>query len=150
HQRTGGPIESGLRHVGWRGKPCLPNAEWLAAAGHLRDFAGVRRDARRAAVHPCRHDFGRRDGPGDLPAIGAVMNAFHSSWFYWAIAIAVGLPIGLILLTELQHTLLRRKSRLAGQVSLLRNFLLPLGALLLLLVKTSQVPAGEGLVRILT
>lgn len=78
------------------------------------------------------------------------MNAFSSSWFYWATGIAVGFPVGLILLTELHHTLVRRNSRLARQVSLLRNFLLPLGALLLLLVKASQIPAGEGLVRILT
>jgi hypothetical protein len=80
------------------------------------------------------------------------MNAFSSSWFYWAIGIAIGFPVGLILLTELQHTLVRRNSRLARQVSLLRNLLLPLGALLLLLllVKASQIPAGAGPVRILT
>jgi small-conductance mechanosensitive channel len=78
------------------------------------------------------------------------MNAFHSSWFYWAVGIAVGLPVGLILLTELQHALVRRKSPLARQVSLLRNFLLPLCALLLLLVKTAQISAGDGPVRILT
>jgi small-conductance mechanosensitive channel len=78
------------------------------------------------------------------------MNAFGSSWFYWAIGIAIGFPVGLILLTELQHTLVRRNSRLARQVSLLRNFLLPLGALLLLLVKASEIPAGAGPVRILT
>jgi small-conductance mechanosensitive channel len=79
-----------------------------------------------------------------------MMNAFHSSWFYWAVAVAVGLPLGVILLTELHHSLVRRNSRLARQVSLLRNFLLPLGALLLLLVKASQIPAGEAPVRILT
>ena len=78
------------------------------------------------------------------------MNAFSSSWFYWAIGIAVGLPVGLIVLTELQHTLVRRHSRLARQVGLLRNFLLPLGALLLLLVKASQIPAEETPVRMLT
>jgi small-conductance mechanosensitive channel len=78
------------------------------------------------------------------------MNAFHSSWFYWAVAIAVGLPVAVILLTELQHALVRRNNRLARQVSLLRNYLLPLGALLLLLVKTAQVSAGDGPVRILT
>lgn len=53
------------------------------------------------------------------------MNVFHASWFYWAVGIAVGLPVGLILLTELHHTLVRRSSRLARQVSLLRNYLLP-------------------------
>ncbi len=78
------------------------------------------------------------------------MNLFHASWFYWAIGIAVGFPVGLILLTELHRMLVRRNSHLARQVSLLRNYLLPLGALLLLLVKASQIPAREGTVRILT
>ena len=78
------------------------------------------------------------------------MNLFQSSWFYWAIGVAAGFPVCLILLTELHRTLVRRNSHLARQVSLLRNYLLPLGALLLLLVKASQVPAGEGSVRILT
>jgi small-conductance mechanosensitive channel len=79
-----------------------------------------------------------------------MMTAWHSSWFYWAVGIAVGLPVGLIFLTELQHALARRNNRLARQVSLLRNYLLPLGALLLLLVKASQIPAGEVPVRLLT
>ena len=79
-----------------------------------------------------------------------MMYAIHSSWFYWAVGIAVGLPLGLILLTELQHALVRRNSRFARQVSVLRNFLLPLGALVLLLVKAAQIPAGEGPVRMLT
>jgi small-conductance mechanosensitive channel/CRP-like cAMP-binding protein len=78
------------------------------------------------------------------------MSVFSSSWFYWAVGIAVGLPVGLIIFTELQHTLVRRKSHLARQISLLRNYLLPLGALLLLLVKASQVPARDTSVRILT
>jgi small-conductance mechanosensitive channel len=77
-------------------------------------------------------------------------NTWHSSWFYWAIAIAVGFPVALILLTEVHHTLARRNSRLARQVGLLRNYLLPLGALLLLLVKASEIPAGEVPVRLLT
>jgi len=78
------------------------------------------------------------------------MNAFESSWFYWAIGIAVGLPLGLIVLTELQDALARRDNRLAGPVSVLRNYLVPLGALLLLLVRASEVPAGDIPVRILT
>ncbi|CDO89699.1 hypothetical protein AWC29_22905 [Mycobacterium triplex] len=78
------------------------------------------------------------------------MNAFHSSWFYWAIGVAVGFPFTLILITELHHALLRRNNRLARQVGLLRNFVLPLGALLLLLVNAAQVSAGDGLVRILS
>ncbi len=78
------------------------------------------------------------------------MTVMDSGWFYWAVAVAVGFPVLLILFTELQHTLIRRNSRLARQVGLLRNFLLPLGALLLLLVKASQVSAGDAPVRILT
>ena len=78
------------------------------------------------------------------------MNAFHSGWFYWAIGIALGLPITLIALTELQDLLARRNSRMARQVTLLRNYLLPLGALLLLLVKASEVPARDTSVRVLT
>jgi small-conductance mechanosensitive channel len=78
------------------------------------------------------------------------VNPFTSSWFYWAIGIAVGLPLAIILLTELQHALIRRGSHLARQVSLVRNYLLPLGALLLLLVKASQIPARDTSVRMLT
>jgi small-conductance mechanosensitive channel len=66
-----------------------------------------------------------------------------SSWFYWAVGVAVGLPVGLILLTEWQHSLARRKSFLARPISLLRNYLLPLGALLLLLIKATEIPTRE-------
>ncbi|WP_205873822.1 mechanosensitive ion channel domain-containing protein [Mycobacterium camsae] len=78
------------------------------------------------------------------------MNFFHSDWFYWAIGVAIGFPVGLILLTELHHILTRRGNRLARQVGVIRNWLLPLGALLLILVKASQISAGEVPVRILT
>ncbi len=78
------------------------------------------------------------------------MNTLHSSWFYWAVGVALGFPVGVILLTELHHVLTRRHSRLARQVGRLRNYLLPLGALLLLLVKAAQVSAADGLVRILS
>jgi small-conductance mechanosensitive channel len=77
-------------------------------------------------------------------------DAFHSSWFFWAVGIAVGLPIVLIALTEVHDLLMRRNHRMARQVSLLRNYLVPLGGLLLLLVKASQIPASEGPVRLLT
>ena len=71
-----------------------------------------------------------------------------SSWFYWAIGVAVGLPVGLILLTEWQHVLVRGQSILARPVSLLRNYLLPLAALLLLLVKATEVSAEATSVRV--
>ena len=78
------------------------------------------------------------------------MNPLNSSWFYWALAVAIGFPVGLILLTELHHILIRRQNRLARQVGMVRNWLLPLGALLLLLVKASQISAGDVPVRLLT
>lgn len=78
------------------------------------------------------------------------MNLLDSTWFYWAVGIAIGLPAGLIVLTELHNILVRRNSHLARQASLLRNYLLPLGAVLLLLVKASEVPAEDPTVRVLT
>lgn len=80
---------------------------------------------------------------------GAAMIAdvFTSAWFYWAVAIAVGLPIGMVVLTEWQHALRRRESYLVRPVTVLRNYLLPLGALLLLLTEARQVPAGATSVR---
>jgi small-conductance mechanosensitive channel/CRP-like cAMP-binding protein len=75
-------------------------------------------------------------------------NLMGSSWFYWAVGIAIGLPVALIALTEWQHTLRRRGSSLIGPVTLLRNYLLPLGALLLAMVGATQMPAGSTPVRI--
>jgi len=77
------------------------------------------------------------------------VNTFNSSWFYWAVGVAVGLPMGLIGLTECHRTLVRRQSYLARPVDLLRNYLLPLGALLLLLVTAAQIPVRDTSVRII-
>ena len=71
------------------------------------------------------------------------------SWFYWAAGLAVGLPIILIGLTEWHQSLLRKHSHLAGPVNLLRSYLVPLGALLLLLIKVAQVPPEITSVRVL-
>ncbi|SON61586.1 hypothetical protein MSIMFI_03102 [Mycobacterium simulans] len=78
------------------------------------------------------------------------MSILGSAWFYWALGVVVGLPVGIVVLTELHRSLVRRRSRLAGQVGLLRNYVLPLGALLLLIVNATGVPAGDTAVRILT
>lgn len=69
-------------------------------------------------------------------------------WFWWAVVVAVGLPIALVVLTELHNALARRHSYLARPVSLVRNYVLPSGALLLLLVKTTQVPIEATPVRV--
>jgi len=78
------------------------------------------------------------------------VNVLGASWFYWAVGVALGLPVGLIILTELHRVLVRRKSNLAGPVNLLRNYLLPLAALLALLVGATQIPVGNTWVRIIT
>lgn len=75
-------------------------------------------------------------------------SVLEAPWFYWAVGIAIGLPLGLIVLTEWQHTLRRRGSALVGPVSLLRNYLLPLGSLLLALVGATQMPVHSTPVRI--
>jgi len=71
-----------------------------------------------------------------------------TSWFYWAIGVAIGLPVALVLLTELHHSLARRGSYLARPVHLFRNYIVPLGTLLILLVKGTQVSAEATPVRI--
>ncbi|AKS34117.1 mechanosensitive ion channel domain-containing protein [Mycolicibacterium goodii] len=75
-------------------------------------------------------------------------SVLEADWFYWALGVAVGLPIGLVLLTELHNTMVRRGSYLARPVGLLRNYILPLGALLILLVKGSEISAEATPVRI--
>jgi len=72
-----------------------------------------------------------------------------AAWFYWAVGLTVGLPFTLIALTELHHALARRQNALARPVNLLRSYLVPLTALLLLLVKVAQVPERLNSVRML-
>ena len=79
-----------------------------------------------------------------------MISVLDASWFFWAIGIAVGFPLALVLLTELHNALLRRRSALARPVHLLRNYILPLGVLLLLLVKATQVSAEATPVRIVS
>ncbi|GLP78250.1 membrane protein [Mycobacterium antarcticum] len=76
-----------------------------------------------------------------------IADVFASSWFYWAVGIAIGLPVGLVALTEWQHALRRKQSFLVRPVTLMRNYLLPLGALLLLLLEARQMPAEDTSVR---
>ncbi|WP_102143776.1 mechanosensitive ion channel domain-containing protein [Mycobacterium hubeiense] len=75
-------------------------------------------------------------------------SALDAPWFYWAVAVAIGLPVGLVLLTELHNALIRRNSVLARPVSLVRNYILPLGALLVLLVPALQISGEATPVRI--
>lgn len=77
------------------------------------------------------------------------MSLLSAPWFYWSIIVAVGLPVTLVVLTEVQHSLSRRGSYLARPVGLLRTYIAPLGAVLLLAVKTTSVSAEATPIRIL-
>ena len=77
------------------------------------------------------------------------MKLTELSWFYWSVGLALGLPVVLIGLTEWHHQLERRQSALAGPLNLLRSYLVPLAALLLLLTEVAQVPAQVTSVRVL-
>ena len=67
------------------------------------------------------------------------MSVLGAPWFYWSVIIAFGLPTLLVVLTEVQQSLRRRGSFLAKPVGLLRTFVVPLGALLLFMFKTSSI-----------
>ena len=75
-------------------------------------------------------------------------SALDAPWFYWAVGVAIGFPICLILLTELHSALRRRGSILARPVHLVRNYILPLGALLILLVGAMQISGETTPVRV--
>jgi small-conductance mechanosensitive channel len=74
--------------------------------------------------------------------------AVDAPWFYWAVGVAIGFPILLVMLTELQHALRRRDSFLTRPVYLLRTYILPLGALLILLVQAMQISGETTPVRV--
>lgn len=67
----------------------------------------------------------------------------------WAAGVVFGLPLLLIALTELHRSLARKQSPLARPVLLLRNYLVPLGALLVLLVQVARMSADITSIRVL-
>lgn len=62
-------------------------------------------------------------------------------WFWPAVIVSVGLPVVLIALTEFHNAIARRGSRAAPIVLMVRNYLVPVAALLVLI---SQPGAWEG------
>jgi small-conductance mechanosensitive channel len=78
-----------------------------------------------------------------------VTSVLDAPWFFWAVGVSVGLPVALVILTEVRSALARRGSKLVRAVSLLRNYILPLGALLLLLTEATDVNADATPVRII-
>ncbi|MET1006693.1 MAG: mechanosensitive ion channel family protein [Propionibacteriaceae bacterium] len=60
-------------------------------------------------------------------------------WLAWLIGIAIGLPVVLVILTEVHNALTRRQNRLARPIAMLRNFIVPSLALLLLLTQGAGI-----------
>jgi small-conductance mechanosensitive channel len=69
---------------------------------------------------------------------GVVTPFWQQSWFWPAIVVVIGLPVVLLVLTELQSNLQRRGNSLWKIVSLLRNLIVPLVAILILSVQVTQ------------
>ncbi len=64
-------------------------------------------------------------------------------WFWPAVIVSLGLPVVLIVLTEIHSALARRNSRAAPIVAMVRNYLVPVAALLIL-ISTPDAWEGEG------
>jgi small-conductance mechanosensitive channel len=64
-------------------------------------------------------------------------------WFWPAVIVVIGVPVLLLVLTEVHASLVRRGSHGARIVALVRNFLVPVGGLLLLLSQTARVDSPE-------
>jgi len=74
--------------------------------------------------------------------------AFQNGWAWWVLALAVGVPVLLVVLTEVIGTLARRNNPVAKPLRLLRNWVVPAGALLALLAFAIQSPADQVWVRV--
>ncbi len=76
------------------------------------------------------------------------MDHFADGWIWWAIALAVGVPLVLVILTEILGTLTRRGNPAAGPVRLLRNWIVPVAALFALLVFALRSDADQVWARV--
>ncbi|MGV1006605.1 MAG: mechanosensitive ion channel domain-containing protein, partial [Candidatus Nanopelagicales bacterium] len=66
------------------------------------------------------------------------------SWFWPVLAVVVGLPLALLILSELYSSLARRGSAYAKPVALFRNWLLPAGSAYLLIDQLGRGAAAAG------
>ncbi|PRB08227.1 hypothetical protein CQ047_12745 [Microbacterium sp. MYb72] len=74
--------------------------------------------------------------------------AFQDGWGWWVIALAVGVPVAFVALTEAIGALSRRGNPIARPLRMLRNWVIPSGALFALLAFAIQSPADQVWVRI--
>ncbi|MCS5734378.1 mechanosensitive ion channel domain-containing protein [Herbiconiux daphne] len=77
-----------------------------------------------------------------------MLEFWKEPWFIGAVCVAIGLPVLLIVLTEVLGALTRRQSPAAKPVRLLRNLVLPVGALLALLAFAGSVTVELTWVRV--
>ncbi len=69
-------------------------------------------------------------------------------WFPWAVGLAIGLPVLLVVLTEILGALTRRGNPAAKPVRLLRNLVVPVAALFVLLTLASDQQFDLNWVRV--
>lgn len=77
-----------------------------------------------------------------------MFEVWNQSWFWPSAIVIVGLPLVLLVLTEWREALLRRGSEAARIVLLLRNYVAPTAALLVLLSQTHDVDVDANWSRI--
>jgi small-conductance mechanosensitive channel/CRP-like cAMP-binding protein len=73
---------------------------------------------------------------------------WKEAWFPWAVGLAIGLPIVLVVLTEIYGALVRRGNPAAKPVRLLRNLVVPVFALFVLLTLASDQQFDLNWVRV--
>jgi small-conductance mechanosensitive channel len=66
-----------------------------------------------------------------------VPDIWNEPWFWPALIVIIGLPVVLLVLTEVHSLLDRRGSRASPIILLLRNYVAPLGALMLLITQAT-------------
>jgi small-conductance mechanosensitive channel len=76
------------------------------------------------------------------------MNVFEQADIWWVIAFAVGIPLSLVVLTEIIGWLHQRGNPAVGPLRLLRNWVIPVSGLLVLLAFAIQSPADQVWVRV--
>lgn len=74
--------------------------------------------------------------------------AFQDGWGWWVIGLAVGVPVLIVVLTEAIGVLARRGNPIARPLRMLRNWVIPTGALFALLAFAMQSPAEQVWVRV--
>lgn len=80
--------------------------------------------------------------------MSGIANPFEEGWGWWALGLAVGLPLLLVITSEVLHELLRRGSAAAKPVRFLRNWVLPFGALFIMLAFALQSDDGDVWLRV--